>query len=537
MNRQSLERSFLPQARIILALCLILFVARAYASLRQESATFDETNYFGIGKYLLQTGRWDVPGSILHPPFFYYLSSLPLMFVDTDPTVWRTEPGKSEDLDYLASGDIRRGQALLSAPANRDDRLLTWSRLTMVATAVLLACVVFAWSAKLYGPTSAALAAVLVTFCPNVMAHARLITPDIGVTTFAFMTVYCLWRLLHTRAMRPAVIGGVSLGLALLCKFTALLLLPMLLGLAILWHFAKGKTYWTACAVLVGVGLALLFIGYRGDLTPFWGGLEIQRRLAGEGHPTFLLGTTSITGWWYYVIVAFFVKTPLAAIALIGMALFAAIDRSRLKTEWIDLAFLLTPVFLVTAFFSFDHQAIGLRYILPVYPFLFVFCSQVLRTGAMGGRWRRGAIGALACWYVGAALWIHPHYLAYFNEAVGGPKNGYKVLVDSNLDWGQGLKQLKVFMTTHRIDKVALSYFGTDAPERFGIDYVALPSLMLLNPAAPRGNPDPDGWFAISATNVQGVYFGKHDPYAVFRARSPDATIGYSIFLYRGVRP
>jgi hypothetical protein len=75
----------------------------------------------------------------------------------------------------------------------------------------------------------------------------------------------------------------------------------------------------------------------------------------------------------------------------------------------------------------------------------------------------------------------------------------------------------------------------TDAPERFGIDYVALPSLVLLNPAAYR-EPDPNGWFAISATNLQRVYSGGQDPYATFRARTPDATIGYSIFLYRGLR-
>ena len=53
-------------------------------SLRQESATWDETVYFGLGKYLLQTQRWDVPGAILHPPLSYYLHSLPLLFVETD---------------------------------------------------------------------------------------------------------------------------------------------------------------------------------------------------------------------------------------------------------------------------------------------------------------------------------------------------------------------------------------------------------------------------------------------------------------------
>ena len=523
-------------ARLILAACLVLFAVRAYASLRQESATFDETNYFGIGKYLLQTGRWDVPGAILHPPFFYYLSSLPLLLVETDRTIWRSEPGRASDLAYLAGGDIPRGQALLSGPANRDDWLLTCSRLTTVATAVLLGGAVFAWSRRLYGPWSAGLAAILVTFCPNIMAHARLVTPDISVTTFSFIAIYGLWRLLHTGALWPSVFGGISLGLALLSKFTAVLLLPTILALVLLWRVAKGKTNWLGCAVLVGFGLVILFAGYGGDLTPFWRGIEVQRAIASEGHASFLFGETSTSGWWYYALVAFLVKTPLPVLALIAMALVMSVARMRSTAEWVDLTFLLAPVLIILVFFSVGRQSIGLRYILPIFPFLFVFSSQVLRSGAQGRTWLRGAVAALACWAVAASLWIYPHFLAYFNESVGGPKAGYKVLVDSNLDWGQGLKHLKSFMTTHHIDKVALSYFGTDAPERFGIDYVALPSLMLLNPAAYQERPDLNGWFAISATNLQGVYFEGQDPYARFRTRTPDAVIGYSIFLYRGLR-
>lgn len=65
---------------IILAICLALFAVRAITSMVQESSTWDETHYFGMGKYLLQTGRWDVQGCILHPPLSYYLSSIPLLF-------------------------------------------------------------------------------------------------------------------------------------------------------------------------------------------------------------------------------------------------------------------------------------------------------------------------------------------------------------------------------------------------------------------------------------------------------------------------
>jgi 4-amino-4-deoxy-L-arabinose transferase-like glycosyltransferase len=211
---------------LVLAFCLLLFSGRALSSLVQESATFDETSYFGLGRYLLENQRWDVRGSILHPPLSFYLQSLPLLFADIDTSVFGRASASVADPAYLASADVSRGQALLSSPANRGDRLLTASRLVMVAIGALLGWFVYAWSYALYGPWSAMLAIVLYTFCPNILAHSRLITPDITVTTFSFVSVYLLWRLLRENLLRYAVAGGVCLGLALLAKFTGALLIP-----------------------------------------------------------------------------------------------------------------------------------------------------------------------------------------------------------------------------------------------------------------------------------------------------------------------
>jgi hypothetical protein len=140
---------------------------------------------------------------------------------------------------------------------------------------------------------------------------------------------------------------------------------------------------------------------------------------------------------------------------------------------------------------------------------------------------------ALIGWYVGASCYIHPHYLAYFNELAGGPDNGYKYLVDSNLDWGQDLKGLKSYMQKHGIARINLSYFGTDSPARYGISYDWLPSYGLPNPDPEKHKFVPKGWVAISATSLQGVYLGDSDIYAWFRERKPVAKIGYSIFIYK----
>ena len=159
-------------------------------SAETESATWDETHYFSVGKYLLDTGRWDVPDSILHPPLFFYLSSLPLLSVDTDPALFMRPAPPTADRVHLHSSpaDLPRGRALLSSAANADDALLTESRLMMVGVAVLLGAFVWAWSDRRYGAGSGVLAAALFTVDPNILAHSHLVTPDICVTTFSFIT-------------------------------------------------------------------------------------------------------------------------------------------------------------------------------------------------------------------------------------------------------------------------------------------------------------------------------------------------------------
>ena len=146
---------------------------------------------------------------------------------------------------------------------------------------------------------------------------------------------------------------------------------------------------------------------------------------------------------------------------------------------------------------------------------------------------RRGLYIAAVAWYLGASFYIHPHYLAYFNELAGGPDNGWKYLVDSNLDWGQDLKGLKKFMQERGISRINLSYFGSDSPDRYGIAYNWLPSFYLRDPDPGHHEPVLKGRVAISATNLQGPYFGTGDPFARFRALQPVAKIGYSIFIYK----
>jgi hypothetical protein len=185
--------------------------------------------------------------------------------------------------------------------------------------------------------------------------------------------------------------------------------------------------------------------------------------------------------------------------------------------------------------------SIGYRHILPGIPFLIMVAghsvlwrpSQRLATP----RLLMLMVGVMLLWHAISALRTFPHYEAYFNELVGGPANGHRILVDSNLDWGQDLPALKQFLDDKNLDKVYLSYFGTAPPEEYGIVYRPLPSFprfikgkeeKAFNPYTPQ-----PGWYAISATSLRlGLYLQDRDLYAYFSEMEPKAQAGYSINLY-----
>ena len=125
--------------------------------------------------------------------------------------------------------------------------------------------------------------------------------------------------------------------------------------------------------------------------------------------------------------------------------------------------------------------------------------------------------------------------MAYFNESVGGTKNGYKYAVDSNLDWGQDLARLNMWLEQNNISKIYVEYFGgTDAQYVLGDKFQPW-----------QGNRNSSelksgDWLAVSATFLQGgrgkPALGYKDPtgyYDWLNNLQPKAVIGYSIFVYQ----
>jgi len=251
---------------------------------------------------------------------------------------------------------------------------------------------------------------------------------------------------------------------------------------------------------------------------------------------TFLMGEVKATGWWYYFPCAMLFKTPTATLlaALLAAAVLTA--RARKAADWWSVACLALPVILYAASAISTNLNLGLRHVLPVYPF--VFATLGVAASLLIGRWRRlGSLstGLLLLALAAESLAAYPHFLAFFNTPSGGARGGLRLLGDSNLDWGQDLPLLAEWQKRHRDRPLYLSYFGIADPAYYGIEATHLPPrASSWRFASSHGLPTGACYLAVSATSLQGIYTDSHwrSEFLALQKRPPVAVLGGSIYVY-----
>jgi hypothetical protein len=275
-------------------------------------------------------------------------------------------------------------------------------------------------------------------------------------------------------------------------------------------------------------------------------GIDVQKRDFESHFNSYLRGEWRKEGWWYYYLYGLTVKVPLGVWALALLAVVFGLFASGYATEWRDELTLLAPaavvLTLVSAETGFNHH---LRYVLPIFPFCFVWMSKAARTFEKKNRIAAVLTGAAVAWAVGSSLCVYPHSLSYFNELAGGPANGHSHLVNSNIDWGQDLFYLHDWLKEHpEARPLHLAYFGAFDPEVAGIEFSPPPSI----PRSPEEASDLEvgphpGWYAVSVSLLRGLKFGVPNGrdgdglstlnnYAYFLRFRPFARAGWSIYIY-----
>ena len=523
---------------------VLVFITQGVFFIRANAPTYDEAMHLASGYSYLATGDFRLEPQ--NPPLLKQYLALPLFLVhripfQTDTQHWR------DGIDFFVGQDFLYHSAL---PA---DQMLRLARLANLAIGALLLVLIGWWAFRLWGAKAAMLAMALACFEPNFVAHSALVTTDIGTTLFIFLTVYLLWEYSSSPAWWLLGAAGVSLGAALVSKFSAIVLIPMvclIIAVQLLSTGGQSRAFLPRrhpirlSARVLDASAAILSIAFFAALVipsaysfqgfqPWLAGLERFLKLAQEGQPAFFLGEHSYQGWRSYYLIAFLIKTPLGSLILVAVSLlFCRTGRSLERNE---VVFLCIPVLVILLATLQAKVNIGLRHILPIYPFLFVLASRLVTIRSRRGWPMHVLIGVPLLLTIVSSLKVAPHQLAYFNEMIGGPDQGYRYLADSNLDWGQDLKGVKAYMDKEKLSIIYLSYFGTAPPSYYGIRYQYVPGTWPLEwplPAERIRATEPLKILAISVYNLQDVATAHNPLFRWLLVRKPVAKIGYSIFVY-----
>ena len=543
---------------------------------RKQTPTHDEYWHLPLGLLIWKTGRFDY--DVINPPLLRLWAALPLWIggAKLDTEVPFVTPRDTGDLLWMS---------------NRDYNLqwFAWGRAMVALMNLGTGWLLGKWARRWYGELAGFAAVLLFCTCPTILANGGLVTHDAAAAFGFVVTLYATvcWTEQPTRGR--AAWAGFCLGIAQLLKLTCILLGPLMIVAWFLRPITSEKTSlksWIGQWLLVwGIAIVVINVGYLGEQTgrslskmamgsqrfqqlqqvPLLGTIPIPLpanyvrafdRVAqdlAQKHPVFLDGDWSRSGYRSYYLEALLYKLPLGTLFLIAGAMVGCVANRR--TNWRQQLMMVVSVLALLVPASLGANQIGIRYVLPVLPLLYLFASQVAMSlnaaESSFGKLRvlTRSLIVLAMVSLPLSLRYHPHHLAYFNEYAGGPVGGFHLLVDSNLDWGQDLHGLSDYLKREGIENPALAYFGCVHPHSLGIQF-HIPPLWL---------PE-QGDYAVSANFAQGRPFvvrlptatgeapiptREHptqsddlmaipmDAYAYLRFFEPKARIGNSIYVYQ----
>jgi 4-amino-4-deoxy-L-arabinose transferase-like glycosyltransferase len=545
-------------ARLALALIILLSCALAAGSWRVYSNTWDEPEHLAAGIELLDRGQYEYDTE--HPPFGRVLLALGPYLAGARSFGTPPPNGTQEGIDILYSG-------------GHYARYLTLARAGVLPFLALLLFATWLWARRLFRSQGAALLSVLLLVSvPAVLGHAALASLDVAAAATCLLALYTLQLWVVSARLRDAALFGLAAGLAVGTKFSAVpfigLALPALalvqaalpadaplagarsrlLGLALALLAAllplavaygprssnpagvAARFDWAVSYLLQErgldhqLGVLLSHLWLPRELKDLVNGIVAVKAHNDSGHLSYLLGHVRLTGWWYFYLVALAVKTPIPLLAAgpVGLAWLGR-DGWRSRNGWALAPAVLVGLMLTFAS-AFSRINIGIRHVLVLYPFFALGAAYVtVRTWRWLAAWRNrrlaaGAVAvmlALLAWQLSTLWTAYPDYLPYFNEAVPHPQ---RVLVDSDLDWGQDLRRLELRAAQLRIPQLRLAYRGTADLTR-----EPLPPFASL-----AARQQTSGWVAISALART------RDPadYAWLDAYRPVERIGKSIDLY-----
>lgn len=497
---------------------LALFFLQSFSASLLKSPTFDEPAHLASGVSYLSTGVFHA--NLQHPPLLKELSAASAMAF---AGVRWPDSNEAKALIDNPPGTSGLEWAVGNAMIGRNpDRILFWARLPMILVATLLGLLIYLWGRQMLGESTALGALFLYALDPTMIAHSYLVTTDVGLAAFTVLFLMALWNYTERPSWRGLVFCGLALGAALASKYSAVFLVPVALVLLIACRGRRAVVQFLVICAIASLVIDAAFL-LHSPLKMYVQGIARVNADHDPNYQFFFAGEFAKRFYTYFA-GAYLLKEPLAAVAAAAGGL-ALMVRSKHRL------FLLLPPAVLFLAYTAKADNMGVRYLIPALPFAFLAGGAGL-AWLVGRRpwWAHSAAAVLCGWLVLQAAAIYPDHLSYFNESAcllrdperigldGGTRCGPQWLDDSNVDWGQGLKQLRTWLDGHATSQpIRLAYFGSYPPQNYGIQYVR-----------PEDVQTAPGVYVVSAHFVprlaaSGTWFGKFEPAAI---------VGHSMYVY-----
>jgi 4-amino-4-deoxy-L-arabinose transferase-like glycosyltransferase len=493
---------------ILPAMLLLAYLAQCAWFIQTQSFTFDEPINILSGLEEWRTGQYSGgAGMTDHPPLARLLCTLPVIssrFQIREKVVPNPESVAWHNSDFESFGRVLP-----------DPQAVAWrTRSVNAIMGAALGLLLWLAARRLYSVNAANFVLGLFALSPSLIAHFSLAaTNDGAMTLMLFATAFQLCRWYRDRSWVQTVLLGTVLGALLITKASAVplfgvaiaLLLVLKNGIAIRpseWNWRQASTAF-AISVLIVWGsyrfhvskLTLMADDVHMRVTvpnrpdpitrdfshafhvslpvpgfEFIRALAFQLSHAKKGHPAFLLGRSYMGGSTWYFPIVMLLKWP--TMVLVSFLLAIGLILLRWTSLLRDFALWMVFPVLYLGLAEFSSLNLGERYILPIYPFVLLLCGSLWQF-VSGRRAALALVLVAGVVHVGDVLRYAPDYLSYFNLFVP-PGNGYKLLSDSNVDWGQGLIALRMYQKEHLDTPIHLAYFGNVDPGMYGIRAIPL---------------------------------------------------------------
>jgi hypothetical protein len=565
-------------SRLLLISLLLICAVELSFSVRRLSQTWDEADHLLSGYRSWRCADFSFDPT--HPPLGKLVAAAPLLSMPLN------QAGPSCEARDVGDEFDDAGQFLY---ANDADRMLTRARLVMMLFPLALVVLVWQFSRRLFGHQVALLATAFLVLEPNILANGALVNTDVALTTSFFAALFAFYEYTEAPGLSKAVLVGLAVGITLSSKFSGVLIVPVLIVLAAVEIFSRRRVLLaqlpfsrrsrdlivaSATAILLvwavygfhsqtrpttgyklkwqrilltnrqvhtnsperpGPRVISLFRAARVFPKPYLDGLEAIVQTTTAGKRMYLFGRTYESGKWFYFPALLLVKLalPLLLLAILSISQF-----SFWSAHWRQLLYLAIPAITFLFFSMRSALDIGFRHILPVLPFLLIFASAGAVAFCLGSFKRATLVVAMLLWYTFSSVHAYPEYLSYVNEAFGGPRNAYKYVSDSNVDWGQSLKEIREYLVH---TPAAPCWFIQNGTADAGYYRIPCDTAFQENYPSQIDHALPkrmSGTVLVSAHYLSGLgwfqEFGT-DPFAAFKSQVPVEKIGgSSVLVFRG---